>query len=142
MPGRIGKAIGVALVATALGSFTLVVGALLFTILMGGDAGLVLLVLLLRLPVVVMIMFAAILVEMLIILLPASLVLRRFSPEPAWAYTLIGAAAAAALLALTPVEADDRMTVMAVLAMYGAITGWLYWFAFRPRAGATAAAPS
>jgi hypothetical protein len=141
MPGRIGKAIGVALVATALGSFTLVVGALLFTILMGGDAGLVLLVLLLRLPVVVMIMFAAILVEMLIILLPASLVLRRFSPEPAWAYTLIGAAAAA-LLALTPVEADDRMTVMAVLAMYGAITGWLYWFAFRPRAGATAAATS
>jgi hypothetical protein len=139
MPGRIGKAIVVALVATLLGSFALMVGALLYSAAMGGDTGLVIVVALMRLPVVAMIMFAAILIEMLAILLPASLALRRFSPEPAWAYVLIGAVVAA-LLALAPIESEDRSTVMIVLAMYGAITGWLYWFAFR-RGVPGAAAP-
>jgi len=133
------KAIGVAIGATLLGSLIVALGTMAYEASVGADSGVTMTIILMRLPALLGPNFVISLIEMLVILLPASLVLRQSTREPAWAYILIGAVALA-LLGLLPFAGADRAAVMALFAAYGASTGGLYWWAFRRgRRGATPA---
>jgi hypothetical protein len=126
------KAIGVAIAATLLGSLIVALGTMAYETSIGADGGATMATIMARLPALLGPNFVISLIEMLVILLPASLVLSKSSREPAWAYILVGAVPLA-LLGLLPFASADRAAVMALFAAYGASTGLLYWFAFRRR---------
>jgi hypothetical protein len=126
------KAIGVAIAATLLGSLIVALGTMAYQTSIGADSGATMATIMARLPALLGPNFVISLIEMLVILLPASLVLGKSSREPAWAYILVGAVPLA-LLGLLPFASADRAAVMALFAAYGASTGLLYWLAFRRR---------
>jgi hypothetical protein len=137
MIGTLAKAIGIAIAATVLGSLILALGSIAYGLTVGMEVGLSVAIILIRLPALIVSMFAVSLVEMLVIMLPANNLLRR--SLGALANIVIGAAAIS-LLALLPNVDADKIAVMAVLAPYGACTGFLYWLVFcRRRPDATPA---